>query len=66
MRNQKRISLDAKELLSDPELYEIKAGENDNFNGEIISESCGSSCMIFCTQCVACTTCKVWSRVFMQ
>ncbi len=66
MRNQKRISLDAKELLSDPELYEIKAGENDNFNGEITSEVCGSSCLIFCTQCTSCTECKVWSKLFLQ
>ncbi len=49
----KRFSIEARELLSAEELYNIKAGDGDNkpINPDI--ETCG----LFCTNCVLCITC---------
>lgn len=57
MEKKKRYSLDAKELLTKSELYEIKAGENlkGNSEGDININICHSNC-IACTSCVSCTT----------
>lgn len=53
MKENKRYSIKAKELLSDLEMYEIKAGETNL--------ATNSQCKSICSQCVvcppACTVC---------
>lgn len=45
----KKYSLDAKDLLSKAEMFEIKAGENQN---STVEHSCD-----ICLTCLACTSC---------
>lgn len=51
----KKHSLEAKELLTESEMFEIKAGGTNATNGE---ESCGicETCVGCTTQCTVCTT----------
>lgn len=52
----KKYSHDARELLTDSELYEIKAGEASKGNGnEHSCTMCASTC-VACATCVACTS----------
>lgn len=45
----KKISLEAKELLTDSELYEIKAGASS-------MNSMNSECGLMCSTCVGCAS----------
>lgn len=53
----RKYSVEAKELLSSMELYEIKAGASDKISKDLESSDCAlcSSCLA-CTSCTACTT----------
>ncbi|WP_157766258.1 hypothetical protein [Prevotella intermedia] len=53
----KKYSVEAKELLSSMELYEIKAGTNDKVSKEVELSDCTicASCLA-CTSCMACTS----------
>lgn len=64
MEKRKKYSLDAKELLSKSELYELKAGGNPPTDLGDDSSVCNSSCIIICTTCISCTECKVVSTIF--
>lgn len=55
MEIDKKYSLDAKDLLTESETYEIKAGENTQENLDITIKMCISTC-VACTSCVSCTT----------
>lgn len=55
MEIDKRYSLDAKDLLSESEIYEIKAGEKTNSSPDMRIEICASSC-VACTTCVSCSS----------
>ena len=50
----KKYSLDAKDLLSKAEMFEIKAGEKQNATVEQSCDIC-STCLA-CTSCTACTS----------
>lgn len=53
----RKYSVEAKELLSSMELYEIKAGTSDKISKEVESSDCTmcATCLA-CTSCTACTT----------
>lgn len=55
----KKYSLDAKDLLSDYEMFEIKAGHAiDDTSHPMDCVMCASSCVGCSSLCTACTTCK--------
>lgn len=49
--NMKKHSLDAEELLTDSELYEIKAGEKKGNSNLTLCDDC-----MICYSCIACTS----------
>lgn len=53
----KKYSIEAKELLTNAELYEIKAGTDVKIT--IRNDTMQSSCGLMCIACVGCTVCKV-------
>lgn len=54
----KKYSIEARELLSDVELYEIKAGAGESLETIKQEPTCGVMCAscVGCTSCTACTT----------
>ena len=57
MNKNKRYSLDAKDLLTKSEIYEIKAGENVKGDKveDITIDICHTGC-VACTSCVSCSS----------
>ena len=56
MKIEKKDSLDAKDLLTKSEIYEIKAGKKTNSsNSDVRIEICTTNC-IACTTCVSCNS----------
>ncbi|MGM9804450.1 MAG: hypothetical protein ACI308_09770 [Muribaculaceae bacterium] len=64
MKTRQDYSIKAKELLSNSELYEIKAGDKTPPIG-VECTACAIDCAL-CTNCTACTTCKVCTSVVMD
>lgn len=54
----KKYSIEARELLSAVELYDIKAGGGENKQISTQQPTCGVMCAscVGCTSCTACTT----------
>lgn len=46
-----KYSMEARELLSNSELYEIKAGKNEETTDTV------GTCSVMCSTCIACTSC---------
>lgn len=58
----KKFSLEAKELLSKAEMYEIKAGKGERIAEMNSQEACG----LLCHTCIVCETCKSCSSKVMD
>lgn len=56
----KKYSIEAKELLTTVELYEIKAGATEK------ADSLQPSCGVMCSSCVGCTSCMACTSVMMD
>lgn len=60
----KKHSFEARKLLSETELHELKGGENQRgttIGGMTLCHQC-----VACSTCVACTTCKCCNSVMMD
>ena len=64
METTKKYSLEAKELLSQSEMFEIKAGEKVPITGDTCT-ACAKTCVL-CSSGTACTTCKICTNVAMD
>lgn len=63
MKSKQDYSIQAKELPSNAELYEIKAGDK---NPPVGNECTACAECVMCSTCTACTTCKVCTSVVMD
>lgn len=53
-----KLYFEAEELLTNSEMFDIKAGEGKTSGSEM--DVCGSGCILSCaSSCTSCTTCKV-------
>lgn len=59
MKRKINFSSDAKDLLENSELSEIKAGINTSFSSDsqICDSGCSFACVSSCTACTQCTSC---------
>lgn len=58
----KKYSIEARELLSETELYEIKAGGDDDMGATRDPPTCG----VICATCIGCVSCMACSTRYLD